>query len=92
MRRWDFIVLLGSAVAWPIVGQAQQAKIYRVGVFSAGTARGASRVNPAFVKSLSELGWVEGKNILFEYRYAERLHAYPVSSDAGAKTAVKSEP
>jgi len=79
MKRREFIALLGSTVAWPIVGLAQQTKIYRIGVISAGSVSASARAQPAFVQALSELGWVEGKNILFEYRYADnRLERLPI--------------
>ena len=79
MRRREFIALLGGAVTWPMVGLAQQARLYKIGVISAGSVSASARANPAFVQALSELGWVEGKNILFEYRYADnRLERLPI--------------
>jgi ABC-type uncharacterized transport system substrate-binding protein len=70
MRRREFITLLGgAAAAWPVAARGQQpAKVYRIGVFNAGSAP----VNwLVFVNRLRELGWVEGKNVVFEYHYAE---------------------
>src|SRR5262249_36489254 len=56
-----------------------QARVYKIGVISAGSASASARAHPAFVQALSELGWVEGKNILFEYRYADnRLERLPI--------------
>ena len=79
MRRREFIALLGGAVTWPMVGLAQRARLYKIGVISAGSVSASARANPAFVQALSELGWVEGKNILFEYRYADdRLERLPI--------------
>src|SRR5215472_4550974 len=71
MRRREFITLLGgAAVAWPLAVRAQQAeKRYTVGILSAGSENTA--LSAAFSDALRELGWVEGRNIVFEYRYAE---------------------
>jgi ABC-type uncharacterized transport system substrate-binding protein len=69
IRRREFITLFGGAAAWPLAARAQQpAKVYRIGVFNAGSAP----VNwLVFANRLRELGWVEGKNVVFEYHYAE---------------------
>jgi putative tryptophan/tyrosine transport system substrate-binding protein len=70
MRRRAFITLLGGAmVSWPLAVDAQQnAKLRSVGFLTAGIG---SPGLPAFVESLRQLGWIEGKTILIEYRYAE---------------------
>ena len=78
MNRREFIMLLGGvAVAWPAVARAQQAeKKYTVGILSAGSKNPALRTT--FSDALRELGWVEGKNVVFEHRYAEnRLEWLP---------------
>ena len=70
MKRRDFIAFLGVAV-WPVVAQAQQAgKIYRIGMFTAGAPL-LSKTWSIFTNGLKELGWTEGKNIVFERQYAE---------------------
>ena len=77
MKRREFITLLGGAVAaWPLAARAQQAgKVYRIGLFSAG---GPIQSKKILVNGLRELGWIEGKNILFEGRFAEnRLERLP---------------
>ena len=72
MKRREFItVLSGAFAAWPVYGYAQQptARVYRLGVLL-----GASAESPSlrgFQQGLRELGWVEGQNILVEYRFAE---------------------
>ena len=76
MKRREFITLLGSAaVAWSPAARAQQAgKRYTIGLFSAGVGpENAQSVAfwATFFDALRELGWVEGKNITFERRYAE---------------------
>ena len=70
MRRRDFITLFGSAAAaWPLAARAQQAgKIPRIGFLSPAAA--LSIRDRRFLQGLHELGYVEGKNILIEYRFA----------------------
>jgi ABC-type uncharacterized transport system substrate-binding protein len=71
MRRRDFIAVLGGAAAWPLAVRAQQAgKIPRIGYLSPGPAK-LSRLDHSFRQGLRELGYVEGKNILIEYRFAD---------------------
>jgi putative ABC transport system substrate-binding protein len=70
--RRDFITLLGgAAAAWPLAARAQQsAKVYRIGFLSAG-AQVRSQLWPIFVNGLREFGWIEGRNIVFDRRYAD---------------------
>jgi putative ABC transport system substrate-binding protein len=77
MRRREFITALGgAAVAWPIGVRAQQhtGPVHRVGYLSSGSAS-PRLANPgpleAFRKGLRDLGWIEGKNITIDYRFAE---------------------
>src|SRR5262245_43911818 len=79
-RRREFITLLGgAAVAWPITARAQQAgKVYLIGFLSAGAQVRSPNHWSIFVNGLRELGWIEGKNIVFERRYADnRLDRLP---------------
>jgi len=71
IRRRAFITLLGGAAAgWPLAARAEQAeKKYTVGILSAGDENTA--LSAAFADALRELGWVEGRNVVFKYRYAE---------------------
>jgi putative ABC transport system substrate-binding protein len=58
--------------AAPLVVRAQQAgKVYRLGYLSTPTRESVERVLDAFLQTLRELGWVEGKNLVIEYRWAE---------------------
>jgi ABC-type uncharacterized transport system substrate-binding protein len=78
IRRREFITLLGgAAVAWPVVARTQQAASrYTVGIFSAGVAN--AEPPTLLVDALRELGWIEGKNVVFERRYADnRLERLP---------------
>ena len=80
MRRREFITLLGgAAAAVPMVARAQQAgKVYRIGFLSAGAEVRPPRLWSVFVSGLQEAGWIEGKNIEFDRRYAEnRLDRLP---------------
>ena len=69
MKRREFIALVGGAAAWPLTASAQQAgrKIVTIGVL-------AIEPWPAidtFRQALDDLGYIEGKNVRFEYRYAK---------------------
>jgi putative tryptophan/tyrosine transport system substrate-binding protein len=66
MRRRDFIGLVGACpLAWPFPAAAQSSKVARVGIID------DSLVWDNFRKGLRELGYIEGQNITFEYRYSE---------------------
>ena len=71
-RRRFLLTLLLGAVGTPLVAEAQQAeRVYRIGYLSPNTTSSAPNLLPAFRRGLSELGWVEGKNITIDYRFAE---------------------
>ena len=73
MRRREFITLLGSAAAaWPLATRAQQAgKLPTIGFLGSSSASGWSPWTAAFVQRLNELGWVEGRTVAIEYRWAD---------------------
>jgi putative ABC transport system substrate-binding protein len=83
MRRRSFITLLGGATAWPLAARAQQAgRMRRVGVLMGGGESdpvGQARL-AAFQQALAGLGWSEGRNVRFEYRWSGgdigRIRAY----------------
>jgi ABC-type uncharacterized transport system substrate-binding protein len=79
MRRREFITLLGgSAVAWPMAARAQQpAKIARIGYLGLGPASVWSSRVEALRAGLRDLGWVEGKNIVIEFRWADKVDELP---------------
>jgi putative ABC transport system substrate-binding protein len=73
MRRREFITLLGgAAAAWPLAAAAQQpAKLPTIGFLGSNTSSGQSQWTSAFVQRLRELGWIEGRTVAIEYRFAE---------------------
>jgi putative ABC transport system substrate-binding protein len=73
MERREFITLLGgAAVAWPLTARAQQlAKLPTIGFLGANTASTQSQWTTAFVQRLRKLGWIEGRTVAIEYRWAE---------------------
>jgi putative tryptophan/tyrosine transport system substrate-binding protein len=73
MRRRGFIALLGWAAVWPLAGSAQQAdRPRRVGVLMPNDEKNplSQAFVTAFAEALRHLGWVEGKNIRIDYRFA----------------------
>jgi len=72
MKRREFITLLTGAAAWPVAARAQQAgKLPIIGFLGANTPSVQSQWTAAFVQRLRELGWIEGRNVAIEYRWAE---------------------
>jgi putative ABC transport system substrate-binding protein len=79
MRRRDFIkVITGSAVTWPLAARSQQPAMPVVGWLGGGTAASQRAWVDAFVRRLGELGWIEGRTVVIEYRWGEgRAERYP---------------
>ena len=74
MKRREFIgVLGGAAAAWPLAarGAQQSGKLPTIGFLGAATPSVASQLVAAFVQRLRELGWIEGRTVAIEYRWAE---------------------
>jgi putative ABC transport system substrate-binding protein len=72
MRRREFITLLGGAAAWPVAASGQQTgKVPVIGYSSAASSAAAGQNTAAFVQRLRELGWIEGRTIAIEYRWAD---------------------
>ena len=77
-RRVFISALSGGLLAAPLAAEAQQTeKVYRVGILSAGS-QALRETDAVFSQALRELGWIEGKNVVFETRYADdRLDRLP---------------
>jgi putative ABC transport system substrate-binding protein len=82
MRRREFITLIGGAATWPLTASAQQPAIPVVGYLDLASAQSTVPLVAAFRKGLDETGYVEGRNVSIEYRWAdnqgERLLALAV--------------
>ena len=72
MRRREFIRMLGgSLAAWPLAARAQQAATLVVGYVSGSSAAERAPLLTAFRKGLGDTGYVEGRNVMLEYRFAD---------------------
>jgi putative ABC transport system substrate-binding protein len=102
VRRRDFISLLGTtAAAWPLAAPAQQ-QTPLIGFLNGQTAAGYAHLVSAFTQGLSETGFVEGRNVTIEYKWADqhfdhlpelaadlvRIHPTVLVAGGGAQMAV----
>ena len=72
MRRREFIGLLAAATVWARPGRGQQAVgVRRIGVLSPFSPADTLDWNKALLRGLRDAGWIDGKNLAIEYRYAE---------------------
>lgn len=81
MKRREFITLIGGAVAWPLAARAQQSTTPVVGFLGVGLRSDSLTRTEALRAGLQEFGYVDGKNVLLEFRFAEKpeqLHKFAV--------------
>lgn len=71
MRRREFVTYLGGTAAWPLAVHGQTTKSATIGFLGANTAAVQRHYTAALIGRLRELGWVEGRNLTIEYRWAE---------------------
>src|SRR6266567_4104202 len=72
MKRRAFIAMLSGAAAWPLAARAQQpGKLPTMGIIGSGTPATQGHWYAAFVQRLRELGWIDGRTVAVEYRWAE---------------------
>jgi putative ABC transport system substrate-binding protein len=72
MKRRQFITLAASAAAWPVMARAQQAMMPVIGLLNVGPA--TDHLTAVFRQGLAEIGYVEGRNVLIEYRHADNQY------------------
>ena len=97
MRRRDFIKgIAGSAAAWPLAARAQQRATPVIGFLNPGSLETRRELIAAFHQGLAEAGYVEGKNVAIEYRWAEgrndRLPALAADGTAAGVAAKAATP
>src|SRR5215468_6701503 len=72
MRRREFITLIGgAAAAWPIAARTQQQNVPMVGILSAQSQASEAALLAEWEKGLNETGYVGGRSVLLEYRFAD---------------------
>ena len=70
MRRREFIRLIGGAAVWPLPAHAQR-RLPTIGFLGPASASAMSAWTAAFVQRLHELGWIEGRTVAIEFRWAD---------------------
>ena len=73
--KWAGLLAIAFTLAFggAVVHAQQPGKIFRIGFLDPGTASGSAVLVDAFRRELGKLGWIEGKNITIEHRFAENI-------------------
>src|SRR5215831_12596559 len=74
IQRREFITALGGAAAWPLAAGAQQAALPAIGYLHSGLPGQDAENVAGFLKGLGETGFVEGRNVAIEHRWAENQY------------------
>jgi ABC-type uncharacterized transport system substrate-binding protein len=74
MRRREFLGVLGNAAAWSLAAQAQQSALPVIGFLGTRASGDDPQLLTAFRRGLEEAGYVEGRNVAIEYRFAENQY------------------